>query len=245
MNTLFISDIHLEANKPHLTRLFLQFLADEAPQADALYILGDWFAAWVGDDDRTELTEQISAALLKVAQQRVPIYFMPGNRDFLLGEKFLQSAGCRLLKDPTIIDLYGIRTLLMHGDTLCVDDKNYQRFRKLARNSLLQKIFLLLPLSLRRLIARFLRKQSQQTQTYIAPEISNAKQTEVARVMKEHQVNLLIHGHTHRPSIHYFNLNGNLDGNNVCHIVLSDWDKTGNMLICQPDGLQRLVNFNK
>lgn len=241
MKTLFISDLHLEAQCPELTRLFLDFLAHHATQAEALYILGDWFAAWIGDDDRTELSEHISIALQKIAQQGIAIYFMPGNRDFLLGEQYLKTVGACLLTDPTVINLYGTPTLLMHGDTLCTDDKNYQRFRKIVRSPWLQKIFLALPLSVRRFIASHLRKKSRQTQAYVASEISDAKQEEIERVMKLYHVNLLIHGHTHRPAIHSFELNGVT----MQRIVLSDWGKMGNMLVCEGNNKRNLEYFNR
>jgi UDP-2,3-diacylglucosamine hydrolase len=248
-HTLFISDLHLEPAHPGITHLFLSFLQNQAAHADALYILGDLFAAWLGDDDSSEFNQEMMTALRALTAKGVPVYFMHGNRDFLIGKKFLQQSGCRLLTDPTVIDLYGTPVLLMHGDTLCTEDKMYLRYRYFARNIFLQKIFLSLPLSYRKKIANYLRSEPQSqnvgatggrplenTNEYgrapLAPTNMDAVQSEIDRVMQQHNVQLLIHGHTHRPAI-YTN-----------RIVLSDWhDDKGNVLVCAPDGARHLEYF--
>src|SRR3989338_620425 len=157
---LFISDLHLQATEPQIAELFLQFLQQQASQAQALYILGDFFETWSGDDDQTSFHQTIQLAL-KTLTTHVPVYIMHGNRDFLLGERFMATTGCQLLADPTKIQLFGVPTLLMHGDTLCTADIRYQRFRRLVRQNWLQKLFLLLPLSLRRGVAKRLRASSR------------------------------------------------------------------------------------
>lgn len=236
MTTLFISDLHLDAKQPEMTAIFLNFLQKHASQAEALYILGDFFEVWIGDDYETELSRKISTALHAVTQKGIPIYIMHGNRDFLLGTEFMRATGCQLLPDPTVIDLYGRPTLLMHGDTLCIDDHAYQRFRQQVRDPVKQSIFLQLPLTLRRGIARFLRWQSQRKgkQDYI-----DANSAEIKRVMLAHNVDFLIHGHTHRPCIQYFEL----EEKSALRIVLSDWDnKQGSVLVCEPQG-QKLIGW--
>lgn len=239
MNTLFISDLHLDTAHPAITQLFLDFLQQQAIHADALYILGDFFALWIGDDNHSAFNQTICNALSTLTRAGVPVYFMHGNRDFLIGEKFLQQTGCQLLTDPTVIDLYGTPTLLMHGDTLCTADSSYLKFRRFVHNPTYQRIFLRTPLWLRKAIARLLRYGSERKQ-HENQMIMDATPAEIIRVMQQHQVSHIIHGHTHRPSIEYFSL----DKQTACRIVLSDWhDNYGNVLICQPDGQRRLVNF--
>jgi UDP-2,3-diacylglucosamine hydrolase len=160
MNTLFISDLHLEPAHPGITRLFLNFLQHQAAQADALYILGDLFAAWIGDDDLSPFNQDMITALRELTAKGVPVYFMCGNRDFLIGEQFMAQTGCRFLSDPTVIDLYGTRVLIMHGDTLCTDDIPYQRYRRFAHNTILQRFFLGLPLGWRGKVAEWMRNST-------------------------------------------------------------------------------------
>lgn len=236
MYALFISDLHLSEAHPELTRLFLQFLETQAKTADALYILGDFFEMWLGDDDDSPLIKNVAQALKQLTASGVPVYLMHGNRDFLIGERFLAATGCRLLPDPSVIDLYGVRALLMHGDTLCTGDKSYQRFRKIARNPYLQRFFLKLPLSIRRLIANRLRRQSAQKDNCL---ISDTVSSTVMKIVKEKQVSLLIHGHTHRPEIQLI-----LGDFSFEKIVLSDWEKTGNALFCYPKSIYRLVYYS-
>lgn len=236
MHTLFISDLHLDPTTPETTAIFLRLLHDQAQQADAIYILGDFFETWIGDDATTPFMQTIISALRTVTQSGTPIYFMHGNRDFLIGNKFTQQSGCQLLPDPTIIDLYGTPTLIMHGDTLCTDDEAYLRFRQYARNPCYQRIFLSLPLIMRRFIANFLRKRSQRHIDMSSAIIMDANATEIQRITQQYATPLLIHGHTHRPSIQL-----SYGNTQLCRIVLSDWHKQGNMLICRADGIRRLL----
>jgi UDP-2,3-diacylglucosamine hydrolase len=237
VNTLFISDLHLEESRPEITELFLHFLREQASKADALYILGDFFEVWIGDDHDAPLHQRIIAVLRNLTDSGIPVYLMQGNRDFLLGEQFAKASGCRLLTEPCLIDLYGTRTLLMHGDTLCTEDIRYLKFRSFVRNPFFQKLFLSLPLRWRKKIAQYLRKASEQHTGQAAKNILDTTPAEVERVMEHHQATLLIHGHTHRPSIEFFS-------NNKKRIVLSDWDKTGHVLICSPDGELRMQQIH-
>lgn len=238
MTILFISDLHLDANRPDLTQLFLMFLKTQAVAAEHLYILGDFFEIWIGDDEQTELHIQVAQALRNLAATGVNIYLMHGNRDFLIGQRFCQTANVKLLSDPCIIDLYGTPTLLMHGDSLCTADKAYLKFRQRVRQTWLQKLFLLLPLALRKKIATKMRANSMQHLQHLTPEWMDVTPSEVLLQMQQHQVSRLIHGHTHHPSLHYF-----FQAQWYQHIVLSDWETEANALICYPDGRLRLEYF--
>src|SRR5690554_3813359 len=184
MRYLFISDLHLEAERPDITRAFLRFLDEQASQADALYILGDFFEVWLGDDNPDPLADQISAALLSLSQSGVPVFVMHGNRDFLIGRDFCRRSGCTLLPDPTLIDLRGERVLLMHGDSLCIDDIGYMRMRRWLRNPLSLFILRHLPLTTRHRIGRKLRNESQTRTRYKALEITDVNQDEVLRAAR-------------------------------------------------------------
>lgn len=219
MSTLFISDLHLDESRPEIVDLFERFLAEEARGAQALYILGDLFESWIGDDDDSALAIRVARALRGLSDNGVPIYFMRGNRDFVLGKDFARKAGMTILNDPTVIDLDGRPVLLMHGDTLCTDDVEYQKFRKLMHNRWFQRIALALPLSVRRRIAGRLRGQSQKHIERKAEAIMDVNQTAVETAMREHGVRLLVHGHTHRPATHSFEL----DGQTTERVVLGDW----------------------
>jgi UDP-2,3-diacylglucosamine hydrolase len=219
MPTLFISDLHLDESRPEIIGLFERFLAEEARGADALYILGDLFESWIGDDDDSPLAERVASALRSLRDSGVPIYFMRGNRDFILGKKYADRAGMTILDDPTVIDLHGKRALLMHGDTLCTDDVDYQKFRRLMHNRLFQRIALAMPISWRRAFAGGLRGQSQKRVSAKREEIMDVNQQAVESAMRENRVNLLVHGHTHRPATHQFDL----DGQTAERIVLGDW----------------------
>ena len=238
MRCLFISDLHLEAERPDITRAFLHCLETRARNADALYILGDFFEVWLGDDNPDPLADQVSAALLQLSQAGVPIYLMHGNRDFLIGRDFCRRSGCTLLTDPTIIELNGERVLLMHGDSLCTDDTDYIRMRRWLRNPLSLFILRHLPLKARHRIGRKLRNESQTRTRYKALEITDVNQDEVLRVMREYRVTTLIHGHTHRPAVHPLEI----DGCPAQRIVLGDWDKDGWVLEVDGDGY-RLESF--
>lgn len=226
-HTLFISDLHLEPDRPDMTQCLLNFLKQQAPQADALYILGDFFEVWIGDDQKSTFHETIIAALRQLTAFGFPVYFMHGNRDFLIGERFMKATGCHFLTDPTIIELYGKRVLLAHGDSLCSADVRHQRFRKYARNPRYNRLFLWLPLWLRKLIARQIRNLSKRHTTNMSDQIMDVVLQTVEEVMRQHQVTQLIHGHTHRPAMHRFVL----DKTPACRVVLSDWHAHGSALV--------------
>ncbi len=238
MRYLFISDLHLEAQRPDITRAFLRCLDIRARDAGALYILGDFFEVWLGDDNPDPLADQISAALLALSRQGTAIYLMHGNRDFLIGRDFCRRSGATLLNDPTLIEINGERVLLMHGDSLCIDDADYIRMRRWLRNPLSLFILRHLPLKTRHRIGRKLRNESQERTRYKAADITDVNQDEVLRVMREHRVTTLIHGHTHRPAVHPLEI----DGCPAQRIVLGDWDKDGWVLEVDGDGY-RLESF--
>lgn len=232
MATLFISDLHLDPARPAITALLLDFLAQRGRQADALYILGDLFEAWIGDDDDAELGATVAAALRALADQGVPSYFLHGNRDFLLGEQFAAASGLQLLPESIIIELAGEPVLLLHGDTLCTDDVDYQAFRAQVRTPAWQTRTLALPLTQRRALAGQLRETSQQAIQQKAADITDVNLAEVERVMRAHGVHRLIHGHTHRPALHDWML----DGQPACRAVLGDWYQQGSVLYCDAAG---------
>jgi UDP-2,3-diacylglucosamine hydrolase len=220
VTTLLISDLHLEESRPDITRAFLAFLQDRAVSAHTLYILGDLFEAWIGDDEHTPLQEQIAAALKQVSGSGTAVYVMHGNRDFLLGPDYCQRIGATLLDDPTVIDLYGTPTLLMHGDSLCTADVEYQKFRANMRNPKTQQMLLARPLKDRQLMARQLRELSMAKNKGKTQAIMDVTPEEVVQVMEQHNVLQLIHGHTHRPSRHPLQVNDQP----AERIVLGDWD---------------------
>jgi UDP-2,3-diacylglucosamine hydrolase len=220
VTTLLISDLHLEESRPDITRAFLAFLQDRAVSAHTLYILGDLFEAWIGDDEHTPLQEQIAAALKQVSSSGTAVYVMHGNRDFLLGPDYCQRIGATLLDDPTVIDLYGTPTLLMHGDSLCTADVEYQKFRANMRNPKTQQMLLARPLKDRQLMARQLRELSMAKNKGKTQAIMDVTPKEVVRVMEQRNVLQLIHGHTHRPARHPLPVNDQP----AERIVLGDWD---------------------
>ena len=233
MATLFISDLHLCAARPAITELFLDLLRNRASHAEALYILGDLFEYWIGD----EATQQdefhlIIQGLRAFTNAGVPVFVMRGNRDFLMGERFEKETGCRLIPDPTLIDLYGKTVLLMHGDTLCTDDTEYMNFRALVRNEKWQKEFLSRNLEERDAIFRSFREISKAATAQKKPEIMDVNQQAVESVMRSHGIHDLIHGHTHRPAEHIFNL----DGRRARRRVLGDWYEQGSVLRCDENG---------
>lgn len=230
--TLFISDLHLHASRPAVTALFLDFL-HAAHDAQALYILGDFFEYWLGDEAvELEAYRPVIAALRRATEAGLPIYVMHGNRDFLLGEGFACATGCRLLPDPTRIVLYGVPALLMHGDKLCTDDVEYQAFRAIVRDPAWQRAFLAKPLAEREALARRLREYSQISTAQKEPQIMDVTAQAVEATMHAHGVRLLIHGHTHRPGEHRFTL----DGEEATRVVLGDWYEQGSVLVCTPRG---------
>jgi UDP-2,3-diacylglucosamine hydrolase len=230
--TLFVSDLHLDNKRPHIIAAFCRFL-DECSSADALYILGDLFEYWIGDDDPAIGLEPAINAIQKLSNSGVPVYFIHGNRDFLIGKRFAKQTQCKILKEETVIDLYGTSTLIMHGDTLCTDDIAYQKFRAKARNPFIQKPLLMLSVKRRLKIAEGLRNKSKSATQEKPEEIMDVNQHTVEQVMQKHNVKHLIHGHTHRPAEHEFNLNGK----KYQRIVLGDWYEHGSVLRCTPDSI--------
>ncbi|MDX1633718.1 MAG: UDP-2,3-diacylglucosamine diphosphatase [Marinobacter sp.] len=219
MTTLFISDLHLEEARPDITDAFLRFLDERAKTAERLYILGDFFEAWIGDDEYTPLQNQVADALKAVRAGGTELFLMHGNRDFLIGEDFCARVGATLLDDPTVVDLYGTDTLLMHGDSLCTADVEYQKFRASMRNREWQQAFLKRPLAERQLVARQIREISMARNKGKEEFIMDVTADEVVKVMEAHGVQRLIHGHTHRPAVHELQANGRP----ATRIVLGDW----------------------
>jgi len=227
MATLFIADLHLDPSRPKITALFENYLAsDEVRHADALYILGDLVESWIGDDDDAELPQRIARATRAVRDAGVPVYFMVGNRDFLLGEDFARRAGFSLLDDGTVHSLYGRPTLLMHGDVLCTDDVAYQAVRKQVRMPQWQAQILSMSLDARRAFAAKAREDSRKHTGSTMESIMDVNGDAVAKAMRSAGANRLIHGHTHRPAVHAFDL----DGKAAERIVLGDWYEHGSVL---------------
>jgi UDP-2,3-diacylglucosamine hydrolase len=229
---LFISDLHLDRGRPAATSLFMAFLEQRASAANALYILGDLFEAWIGDDDDEPLGQQVASALRTLSCRGVPVYLMRGNRDFLLGEAFAAASGARLLPEMEVIDLYATPTLIMHGDSLCTDDVDYQAFRHRVRSPEWQSQMLALPLSRRREIAEQLRVESEQAIRDKGPLITDVNPEAVVTALQTHGVRRLIHGHTHRSCIHEWQS----AGDTFQRIVLGDWYERGSVLICDETG---------
>lgn len=231
-DTLFISDLHLDPERPAITELFLDFLGHRAIRSEALYILGDLFEAWIGDDDTGPLNQAVCHGLKACATAGTPVFVMHGNRDFLLGNVFAERCGCTLLDDPVCIELYGTATLLMHGDTLCTDDTGYMSFRDTVRNPHWQQALLSKPLDERRYMAQEMRASSREQTRGKAESIMDVNRDAVERVMTENHVQRLIHGHTHRPAIHDLEV----AGHPAQRLVLGDWYEQGSVLVCSPAG---------
>ena len=226
MTALFISDLHLDAERPDCTEQFLEFMRTEARAASALYILGDLFEAWIGDDDTDPAHAPIIAALAELRRDNVPCYFMHGNRDFLIGKRFAAATGCVLLDDWHVIEMSGQRAVLTHGDLLCTDDTSYQELRKMVRDPAWQRKFLAKPLDERRAIVTDLRERSK-TETAAKPaEIMDVNQAAVESALRQHGVRILLHGHTHRPAVHELVA----DDAPATRIVLGDWHTGGSVL---------------
>ena len=215
MSIFFISDLHLEQNKPHLTKAFENFINSKVNSRDELFILGDFFEQWVGDDNEDSFIKSIKNILKAKTARGLKIHFMHGNRDFLIGDKFCEEVGVKLLDDPFIINLNGKKVMLMHGDSLCTDDKAYQDFRNLVRNKDWQEDFLSKDLMERKEVAKNLREISSLENKAKDEAIMDVNQNEVLKVIRNYSIDVLIHGHTHRPCIH--------DENGVPRMVLGDW----------------------
>jgi len=230
---LFISDLHLTPERPLPVALFYRFIKERAAQAQALYILGDFFEAWVGDDDLAQpFHRDIATALKALSVQGVAVFFLPGNRDFLVGPAFADAAGLTLLADPTEVQLFGVPTLLTHGDSFCTDDVAYQDFRRQVRDPAWQRQFLAQPLQQRHALAKGLRERSEHAKADKKPEIMDVNSTAISQALDAHPVTRIIHGHTHRPARHEHQRNGQ-----TCERwVLPDWYENGGYLVCDERG---------
>ncbi|MDZ3797268.1 MAG: UDP-2,3-diacylglucosamine diphosphatase [Xanthomonadales bacterium] len=237
MSTLFVSDLHLDPARPEITALFLRFLQREAASADALYILGDLFEAWVGDDDPSSTGQQVADGLRRLADAGVPVYFVHGNRDFLVGQDYAGRAGMRILPDPAVVSLYGEPVLVMHGDLLCTDDHAYQAFRAQTRDPHWQAMFLAQPLAARQAFAAQARQASMSRQQDMIDgdrasfeAVTDVNPQAVEATLARFGVATLVHGHTHRPAMHAVRI-GDREGR---RIVLGDWYEQGSVLRVSP-----------
>ncbi len=232
MTTLFISDLHLEANQPEIGTQFLSFLAGEARGAEALYILGDLFEVWLGDDDPNPYYGEMKSALRTLTDTGVPVYFMHGNRDFTIGADFAAETGITILDDPTVVDLYGDQVLLCHGDALCTDDVQYQQIRAMTRNPEWQAMMLAKSIEERIAFAVEARKESMERGESLSDEIMDVNQEAVAAALQEYGVAVMLHGHTHRPAVHSVDLGDR----KATRIVLGDWYEQGSVVRWDEDG---------
>jgi len=231
MNTLFISDLHLEDGRPETTAMLTAFLRGPARQADAVYVLGDLFEFWIGDDVLSETARSVARDFAELRQHQTPCFFLHGNRDFLLGHKYAQQAGLRLLPETCVVDLYGNPTLLLHGDTLCTDDVGYQAFRRQVRSPQFAQTFLQLPAEKRLQTAQNARDASMQHTGEMSRDIMDVNESAVRNTFSEYGVTRMIHGHTHRCAVHRYALD---DGKSAKRIVLADWSAEGSYLIVDP-----------
>ena len=237
MTTLFIADLHLCTEEPAITAGFLRFLAGDVRKADALYILGDLFEAWIGDDDPNPLHREMAAAIKALTDSGVPCFFIHGNRDFLIGKRFARESGMTLLPQEKVLNLYGRNVLIMHGDTLCTDDTGYQAFRAKVHQPWLQKLFLSLPLFIRQRIAAKMRAGSKAANSSKSLEIMDVNPQAVINEMEKHQVQWLIHGHTHRPAVHELTANAQP----AFRVVLGAWHTEGSMIKVTPDDVELIA----
>lgn len=232
MATLFISDLHLEPARPEIGEQFLAFLAGPARTADALYILGDLFEAWIGDDDPNPYYAQMRSAIRELSDSGVPVFFMHGNRDFMIGQQFAAEAGVTLLDDPHPLELHGENLLLSHGDALCTDDVEYQQVRAMTRNPDWQAMMLSKSIEERIAFAVQAREQSLARGESMTDDIADVNQGAVEQVLRDSGADILLHGHTHRPAVHPFHV----DDRPVHRIVLGDWYEQGSMVEWDEDG---------
>lgn len=241
--TLFISDLHLQESRPDITKTLLHFLQVNQGQCDALFILGDLFEVWIGDDDESALKSQISAALSQFNTAGAWIFLAHGNRDFLIGDDYAMACGATLITDPYALQSEHGSVLLMHGDQLCIDDTEYMQFRSLVRDRSWQKEFLGKSLTERRAFAEQARQQSQASTADKASEIMDVNAAEVINTLIQNNQTTMIHGHTHRPAIHEVKLDQQVDGKSVAkRVVLGDWDSQGWVAELTPNGIS-LQNF--
>ena len=236
---LFISDLHLAPERPEIIHLFVRFCHEIASQYRTLYILGDFVEYWLGDDDDASGLQPAFDALHSLAEHDTQVLFMHGNRDFLIGDALAARCNFNIIPDPAIIQISQHAALLMHGDTLCTDDVDYMKFRRMVRDTAFQNDFLARPLQERRQIARSMRGSSQLATAAKKPEIMDVNQDAVDTIMQQHNVNLLIHGHTHRPAIHQFDI-----GESRCtRVVLGDWYEKGSYLVIDKPDAPVLMDF--
>ncbi len=238
MYTLFISDLHLEDQRTGATQWLVGLLRGAARQADALYILGDLYEFWIGDDVQSETAKTVATEISNLSNAGTPCYFMHGNRDFLIGKQYAGLAGFQLLPETVVVDLYGTPTLLLHGDTLCTDDLEYQAFRKQVRDPQFQGMFLAMPVEKRLSMAQNARDASKQHMGEISAEIMDVNKDEVCKAFAENQVERMIHGHTHRPAVHEYVLSAGVTGE---RLVLADWYQEGSYLRLDAQGFEQIT----
>lgn len=243
MYTLFVSDLHLNAERPEKLELFAQFIDALDQRCDGIYLLGDIFEFWHGDDDYSEDHTLIIDGLTTITNKQIPLYIQKGNRDFLIGKSFTRNTGSRLLSDPACIDLYGQKYLIMHGDLLCTDDLAYQRFRRFVNNRWYQRLFLLLPLSIRRKISARVRHASVEETQSKSEAIMDVNENTVNEYLLRHDVYSIIHGHTHRPAHHQWTLHDKTAN----RYVLGDWYEDESILYASSAGkeLMSVATFIK
>lgn len=230
----FISDLHLAQDRPENTQRFLAYLDSLSSNVSELYILGDLFDVWVGDDDPTPPNEEVKKQFNQLAKKGIRVYFLAGNRDFLIGEAFFNATQVICLEDEIIIDLFGVKTLLMHGDLLCTDDVEYQQFRALTHTPEWQEDILSKPLAERLAIAQHFRQESHLNKKEKSAGIMDVNETTVVNALEKHRVQRLIHGHTHRPNIHSHTANNQT----AERFVLAEWDTSGSVLDWTENGFE-------
>lgn len=234
MHTLFISDLHLTPKRPDITNCFISFMREDAIKADALYVLGDLFDFWIGDDDPTNFAEQIKSEFKTLVSKGVPVFFSHGNRDFLVGKRFAKQTGVTLLEEEQVVDLYGEKVVVLHGDTLCTEDVRYLAFREKVHKPWLQWVFNRLPFFIKTRIVRKIQSDTSSDKSNKSMSIMDVTPSEVLAVMEKHQVNSMIHGHTHRPNIHKISVSGE----EKTRIVLGDWYTQGSILVYSDHGYE-------
>lgn len=226
MHALFVSDLHLDASRPDIADQFVEFLDAEAMHADELYILGDLFESWIGDDDPNEHYAWVKQSLRQLTKQGVPVFFMHGNRDFMIGDEFAAEAGVKILPDPHIAEFHGEKVLLSHGDAYCTDDHEYQAVRKMTRDPAWQAMMRQKSIDERRAFAAKARDDSLSRGEQMDDAIMDVNQQAIERALRDAGVKLMLHGHTHRPAVHEFEL----DGRPATRIVLGDWFDQGSVV---------------
>lgn len=235
--TLFISDLHIDASRPAITSQFIEFLQSDARRADALYILGDLFESWIGDDDPDSAQVTAIEGIRDLTAGGVPCFVMRGNRDFLLGERFAAASGAILLPDPLLLTLYGQSVLVMHGDALCTDDRSYQQLRATVRDAEWQRRFSALGVPQRRALAAAARDGSRAHTAAVGYSITDVNPGSVADIVRNAETGILLHGHTHRPAVHSFQV----DERHCTRIVLGDWYSQGSVLRWDERGYELLT----